>query len=685
MRPLIQLLLFCLAVVLTACGGSTPQQPEPDNAAIPTQVTLEAPTATILPTPTVSRERGTLRILHAVPDGPQINVLLDEAEIARQMRYTTYTQPTETSAGEHTLSIVPVDTTNENPQPLLTQAITVAPNSAVIVVFTGTADAPALSVFPENSEALSPNESRVSFIHAIPRGVDVTLYDSTTPLTDPVPFGQISSAYNLPTGTHTLEFRAGDSLLTTFRLNALPRTTTTLALIGKADDPTSLRVIEFATRVPGQSQLRVVNAAPDLPAIDAYLNESSFAQTIESGGASLWETRVAGTYTLALYPAGTNPATDAPLLQETFNAGEDQALTLTLMGSANALRLIPVQEDLSPVRPGFARIVFVNSLEGSPRSRITIGGGTLENAPPLGYGEASTSAQIEAGTTSFYWNEALDQLNGARIEAAENVTLEAGRAYLYLLTGVSVDAPPLILSEPIPINEQLAGLAVDVTPSATPRVPARARLVNALADGVTADLSVAVTPLVTGIPAGEGSAFVAVPADLQILNLTNSADQAFLTSIEYEFRVGRDYTVYAYGSVTFGVELLLVEERDIPRDEANAHFRLINLSTTDETPLALGYTPGVVVGAEPILESPSARPALPADTALAINDLLEGGISAPAQLPVGTVDFQVIDPETRTLAASLRGVTLEANRFYDIVVYEEVESRLVRAFLVPYP
>lgn len=685
MRHINYCLIAVFLVLLVSACQSNDAPPSTVPAAPTPETTAEstiAPTAQPI-TQDLSQADGFLRIAHAMPDGAQFNFTIDEILVASNMRYTTATQPTRLSAGDHNVRVLPLD----SDIPLLEQTITIEADKTLILVFTGTADAPAIALYPETNQTLVPTETWVNIVHAVPRGADLEVRQNSEEITGTFAFGQSSGAIIVPSGRTTLEFLGNGQPLLSHDINLLPRFSYTLVITGRADDPASLSVIDLNSRIPGRATMRVINIAPDSGALDIYLDEQPFAQNIAYDRPSGWQEILPHRYTLSAYLAGTDHTTTQPLFQQQITPQEDQNLSLVFMGSADKLQMTIVQEDNSPIRPGQARIIFVNTLPNVPRVRVNVGGGPIPGTPDLAYGQASQPLLIIADTVNFYWNLVEGQVESGRIETAENITLDAGRSYLYLLTGAASDVPPVIFSENVGIDETLAGLAVDVTPSATPRVPTLIRFINGIEGSIGADFVIGETPAALGIAFGQASNLVSAPAGSQMITVRSPNEQAPLATVNYDFDTSKQYSVYAAGFVGFTPTLTIVEETSLRRNDANPRVRLVNLSELTENIFGLGYVPAATNAlpeATPQTYT-DARPSMFFDTIRMIGFTANQTASDFQDFSVGANDLIVFDPREDKIALLLPNVLLEADQLYDVVVFQSLDSMRVIGFLLMYP
>lgn len=685
-----------IALFAAACATAPPEPtPIPTDTPSPTP---PPPTATITRTPFPTATPGIrpetiasdpaqqvyLRLVHAAPDVASVDIYIELLAVATNLNFGRATESTGIVAGSYALKIVPAGF-GPDEQIIVQTRLTLQGSKSYILLFSGTTGTLTLSPFEENVEPLNSGESRVNVIHAVPRGVDFVLREGNNNLTAPVSFGQQSTPVILPSGIKNMIFLAGGNVLQTAAVDLRPRHNHTLILLGRGEDPSSLAVIEFSTRVTGRTTVRVINGSTALSSIDVTLNDALLAQNVGFGRASERSFIPANVYTVSVFAAGVNRAEVAPLTSTQLNANPDDIISLIVIGSAEDLRVVTRREDLSATASTQTRIAFMNAVPSVPRVRVELAGGPVPGVPDMGYGQVTAETVLSAGLLDFYWKavessgEAFDIL-----EIANNVLLDAGRTYLYLFTG-RIDTPPLIFSENVAIDNSLLPVDPDAVLVPTPTAPTRVRFINALASGTFVDFLVDDTPLVTGITAENGSGFSQISAGDRIITVRNLNGGTLLARLEYAFDQPGNYSVVVFGSETATqIELLVVPDFNLLIDNQSSHLRLINVTQDGFALLGLGY--GAPLDSVPVFsEEENYRQSIPLGVTRLLRDIENGQFSSQARGVVGTHSIVIFDTDRSAIAAYIPRVNLEIGVHYDVIAYQETGSLLVHTFIVPYP
>ncbi|HEX2906981.1 MAG TPA: DUF4397 domain-containing protein, partial [Phototrophicaceae bacterium] len=116
MRWLSRLTILLLA--LTACAPSLPTATPPPAATTtplpPAATTTPAKTAVPAPTATPVGQT-TVRIIHAAPDTPTVNVFAGQSAIATNLEFSKATEATPINAERYTLRVVPTGAAADSP------------------------------------------------------------------------------------------------------------------------------------------------------------------------------------------------------------------------------------------------------------------------------------------------------------------------------------------------------------------------------------------------------------------------------------------------------------------------------------------------------------------------------------------------------------------------------------------
>ncbi|WP_277555097.1 DUF4397 domain-containing protein [Halobaculum limi] len=189
------------SVVLTgaAFAGPTASAPQPTaNVA----VQEDGPT---------TQETAYLRIVHASPDAPAVDVLVNNETVADDLAFGNSTGYLEVGAGDYNVTV----TTADGETVVYEGSLTVPPRSITTIAASGEVGENATEPFDlvtYSDDAYTPEEEEaaISVIHLSPDApaVDVTVEGTDVVLADNVSFGDATDYLTVPEGEYTVEIRA---------------------------------------------------------------------------------------------------------------------------------------------------------------------------------------------------------------------------------------------------------------------------------------------------------------------------------------------------------------------------------------------------------------------------------------------------------------------------------------------
>ena len=695
MSPVLRTIFTILIILMTGCASTV----EPTATPTPTGTPTSTPTATPLPQPTAlpsvleltrasdPSQLAHLSVIHAA-DVPTFDVYVERLAVATNMSFGQSTQPSNIVAGEYFLRVVLAGVRPDSGEFLYEAPIALRPGDSLLFIFTGTQDALAMSFFPLQLEPLDQDQSRVTIIHAMPNGPVVTVFEDEAQLSSPLPFGKAAFPMSLSPNETTLTFQAENGPLTTHTLNLFERFSYTLVIAGTPDNPV---IVDLRLAVPGLANIRALNASSAIGPVDIYLDDLILASNLEYTRRSDRQTKAAQVYTARVYATGADRETVDPLVSEQVVANDDDTITLLLMGEPQDLRVVTYREDLSRTQPDESRVTFVNTLPQVPRVRIDTHFRLLTEVGDLGYAQQPNPVELESGTYLFSWLTVTNNETTGLVELAENVVLEPGRSYLYLLTG-RLQEPPIILSDDVGVDEQLADLDTGELPTATPEIPTQLRFVNANKGGLPLNILVDGQLLYSGLVYGGTSAITPISAGDHSIETQFADTGQVIAQSDITIEAQTPYTVVVHGFGTEPVALLLVNDSDVDLGGNSATFRLMNLTIIGDSMMGLATSVTNPENEPPsqFSESPQSETfrrslAFGIEKVPGITDIDKGMTSGVTFAPAGLHDLHVIDSARNEVAASIRKIDLQPGQHYDVIAFQNPGSMLVEGFILPYP
>ncbi len=137
----------------------------------------------------------------------------------------------------------------------------------------------------------------------------------------------------------------------------------------------------MAAEAPMESepvQIRVAHFSPDTPAVDVFVNGDAAIQNLEFPNITDWIELPAGTYNLAVAPAGAG-IDAAAIGPADFDLPAGAHITVAATGSLEAGTLAPqvLVEDYSNIADGYARVTVFHAIEDAPAVDVLAGGAPI--------------------------------------------------------------------------------------------------------------------------------------------------------------------------------------------------------------------------------------------------------------------------------------------------------------------
>ena len=191
-----------------------------------------------------SSSMGYVRVLHALPDGPNVDVYANDKLIAKNLAYGNHS--TYASLPEGTYKIT-LHVAGSKDSPILSNMLTVSNNSYSTVAAIDTSSEIEFLRIKDSNGPIERDKSMIKFVHLSPNApaVDITLQDGTI-LFDNVKFKEVTSYINVMPNNYTLQVRlAGTStvVLTVPDVNLQPNKIYTVYAIGLAGKKPALEAL----------------------------------------------------------------------------------------------------------------------------------------------------------------------------------------------------------------------------------------------------------------------------------------------------------------------------------------------------------------------------------------------------------------------------------------------------------
>jgi hypothetical protein len=408
---------------------------------------------------------ASVRIVHASPDAPAVDVIVDGAVVASNLTFGQVTDALSVSPDEHQVQVVP--TGADASSAVIDTTFDPEGGKTYIVAASGLLNEIEAKVYDVHGDDLDLGKSRVRLINLSPEDTSVDVYQTGgDELFDDVEFGEASDYTDLDAGAYDLEVRPHDQEAASLSVPGFPvdeGNAYDLLLIGTTGDD-NLSVVPVTTPVqtpcsavlgigtPSDACVRVIHASPDSPAVDIYVNGSMVVENLAYG---------AGTDFVAL-PAGsdreiqivpTGGVVEDAVFDTSVDFGEGKAYDVIAVDMAENLDAMVENVDLSVLPDGQARLrVFHTAPDVDDVSVVVTDGPTLVDG--VGFKDVSDYQTLDAGTYDIQVKQGDEVL--IRIE---DLSIEAGTVYDVLAVGRSDDDSLELVAFAAPAESPTGGMA----------------------------------------------------------------------------------------------------------------------------------------------------------------------------------------------------------------------------------
>ena len=311
---------------------------------------------------------ATVRVVHASPGAPNVDVLLDGQPLLEGVAYGTASEYVPITAEEHRIQVVPTGQTAD--AAVVDETVEAGPGQAYLVAVFGLLNDIGGAVYDVDLSEIEPGNARVRMLNFSPDAGDLDLLETGgDEWFGDVALGEASDYRDVAPGTYSADLRGDDDrvLLTVADLTFEETQVYDVIALGQVADDT-LEVQSLITSVSppcaevlgiegagSDACLRFVHAAPDTPPVDIYLSDAQLAQNLEYGTATEYVAAPSGTARQMRVTATGAPLEEA-LVDWPFDLQAGQAYELLVTGAGEELELNITGTDLRPLVEDQARL-----------------------------------------------------------------------------------------------------------------------------------------------------------------------------------------------------------------------------------------------------------------------------------------------------------------------------------------
>ena len=148
------------------------------------------------------------------------------------------------------------------------------------------------------------------------------------------------------------------------------------------------------------SYVRILNASPDAPAVDIYINGGLIFKNIKFKDFTEYVQLSMGQYKMEVYPVGQM---DKPVLAQNIQVPEKQVITIAAAGNFEDLQLIPyIEGNADGLAMNQSRVRVIHLSPDAPEVDVLINGQIVFNN--IGFMDATDYIKVVSGTYNIVVN-----------------------------------------------------------------------------------------------------------------------------------------------------------------------------------------------------------------------------------------------------------------------------------------
>jgi hypothetical protein len=379
-----------------------------------------------------------LRVLHASPDAPAVDVLVRGTRIVSNAKYKDASGYSSVDAGDTEIKV--------NAAGTQTTVLSATPSLGRDKSYTLIAANKLAVIEPllieDEASAIPAGSARLRVVHAAPSAPAVDVYvtapgtaiASATPTLTNVAFKAYSSALPVPAGDYRIRVTATGSRTPVYDSGKIALAAGQDLLAVAVDQKEGLAPISLIALpasgasleiVDNRAQVRVGHLSPDAPAVDILVNNVVTLSGVPYPVVSSYLTLDAGTYNLKVNAAGT--ATTVINADVPFKGSKAYSVFAT--GFLAGIAPLVVEDALALPPSGQSKLRVIHASPDAPNVDVLVNGNrVLANVP---FRAASDYLTLPAGTYQVQVRVA----GTTTVVLAASLTVEPGKIYSALAIG----------------------------------------------------------------------------------------------------------------------------------------------------------------------------------------------------------------------------------------------------------
>jgi len=389
--------------------------------------------------------KAQVRILHASPDGPDLDIVVNDGDDHVQWADIAYGE----GSGYHNLLPGEVDfevNDSDTSQTLVEGSFVVEEHTPYSLIVVGFAADMELLLLEDDDTEPDYGESRLRIVDASPSlpAIDVYITEPDMPMAYAEPYltnlelFDVSSFDDLDKGEYRIRITLSgeiDTLYDSGTVTVEEDTISTVVIVDAASGGSPLTLValtddsqEPVVYIPdARCMLRMIHASPDASFVELYLDGTEIISTVQFKSVSDYQVVSSGTQSIRV-----EEGTGLTLIDGTVTLEAGKNYTFLLMNFKTAIEPILLEDSTTYPPANKAKVRFIHASPDAPNVDFLVDGKVkVSHVPFKGY---SRYIEFWEGNREFEVNEAgtSNVLIGGPFSTAKH-DLEEGKIYTFVL------------------------------------------------------------------------------------------------------------------------------------------------------------------------------------------------------------------------------------------------------------
>lgn len=379
-----------------------------------------------------------LRIINASPDAPPLDVYVNGELVSRRVAYGAVTGYNMVKPGDARIQMVRAFRSLDRAPAIIDTTVKLDREKAYTVAASGMMAQIKPVLFNDDFDGPGKGKARLRLVHLSPGtpAVDVTGEPAgssqSNQLVKNLANGKASPYVNVDAGEWNFNIQATGTTTSLLQLEERPvpeGQTVSVFLIGVTSGRPKLETISAIDGSATPSQVRVLHASPDAPAVDVYFDGNLQVKDAKYKDISNYLDLLPGEYRVQIVPAGKTLAEGPVVIDTTLNVEKGKVYAVAAAGMLASIKLVVAVDagEQPPDGRGQVRVWHL-SPDAPAVDVVTTEGPQVTLAKGLSFEKATPYVDLAPGTRAV-----AVQANGKTVYSTNLIVPANGTLTMYIM------------------------------------------------------------------------------------------------------------------------------------------------------------------------------------------------------------------------------------------------------------